>query len=260
MPIAIQLGNWPTRNKPHVENASILVNPPLPVDQISTLLPTDTYTKFFDQTFWNSEFLKYGHQALKMHPDTRPLTILKRGYTRSKDLQRVFGKSHGEWLPMALGCLRRLGHGVLYTYCRELMYERMELIWVRKRFHHECKVWPSRNEVFDSIVDRIHRHTCALNSIFQDANSTEMEKLQKIDRENEEVFRAVMRGEIPHIQQSLDMKGYISRLLDQLSRTFNALIGSYRELHHHLLHETRCIQTLVVDYVQQTPLARAKLY
>lgn len=260
MPITILLGNWPTRHRPHLEDEKILLNPPLPVDKISTLLPTGTYSRFFDQTFWNSEVLKYGHQALKMHPDTGSLTILKRGYKRNKDLQRVFGKSHGEWLSVALRFLKQLGHGVLYAYCREVMHETMESIWVRKRFHHECKVWPSRNEVFDKIVDRIHRHTSALYTILHDANSTYMEKLQKIDRENEAIFRAVQSGEISDIQQSLDMNGYISRLFHQLIREFNALIGSYKELHHHILHEIRCIQTLVVDYVQQTPLARTRLH
>lgn len=260
IPVALQLGTWPwNRARPHVRDRETLVNPPLPVDEISTLLPASTYTKFFDQTFWDFEFAKYGHQALKIYPDDPSLTLLSREYVRRKDLQRVFGKSHGEWLTIALESLENLNQGLLTSYCNDLMIERMEKIWVRKRFHHEARVWPHRNERFDRLVSRIDEDAVRLSGFLDKANLPESKKQLAIDEENTANDLAYRRGDQSPRPQ-LDMPTYLAQVSGYITETFYALMASYRELHHHLLHEIRCTQTLVVDYVQQCPLAREHLH
>lgn len=260
MPVALQLCAWPgPRPHPHREDTKILVDPPLQVDQVSTLLPTDTYSKFFSQAFWKTEYQKYGIQALKVHPDTAGLTVLDRSYTRRKDLTRLFGKSHGNWLLIALTFLRKLGHGLLHAYCRELLHEKMEYRWVRKRFHHECKVWPVRMEAFDKIVEEICNHTSELSRVWDSLNLPEWDRATEMERQNQLYFEECLRNMQP-AGNMLNWDTYHAKLYEQMDQTFNTLIGGYKQLHHHLLHEIRCIQTLVVDFVQQGPFIKGRLH
>lgn len=195
-----------------------------------------------------------------MHAGTNALTILGRAYQRKKDLRRVFGKSHAQWLCLALDYLLKLGHPLLYAYCRNLLEESMESIWVRKRFHHECKVWPRQTKIFDGIVDMVHRRMAAVSVALQDANSPIHAKVQSIDVENEQNRQAYLRGEIAQQPPILDMNGYCGRLYDVLCKHFISLVRAYLEMHHYLLQEIRSLQTLVVDYVEQPQNARQRLY
>lgn len=260
IPIALQLGAWPgPRALPHNEDETILLDPPLPIDQISALLPSDAYNKFFTQTFWKTEYKKYGIQALKLHPDSASLTVLERLFSRRKDLTRLFGKSHGSWLVAALYFLRKLGHGLLHAYCHELMHEKMEFVWVRKRFHHDCRVWAVRMKAFDKFLEEICEHMSELINVWERLNLSDVDKATNIEKQNQVYYQECVRDMRP-MDNMVDWDTYHLQLHEELEHVFNALMASYKQLHHHLLHEIRCIQTLAVDYVQQRPLNKVKLY
>lgn len=195
-----------------------------------------------------------------MHAPTNALTILGRGYQRKKDLRRVFGKSHAQWLTLAIDYLLQLGQGLLYAYCCNLRDEHMESTWVCKRFHHECKVWPRQTKIFDGIVDTAHRCMAAVSVALQDANSPLHVKVQNIDVENERNRQAYLHGQIAQPSPILDINGYCGRLFNTLCQHFMSLAKAYLEMHHFLLQEIRSLQALVVDYVEQGQNARQKLY
>jgi len=260
MPIALQLETWPSYEPfPHLDTPTTLKDYPLPVDSISTLLPSETYTKFFRQAFWQTEHAKYGYRALNLKPDNGALTVLNRRFLRMKDLIRVFGRTHGNWLLEALRFMKKLGHGLLHAYCSELMGEKMEFVWVRKRFHQECKVWKVRTRAFDKVLDKINSGRAELSAIWQAIHLPEADKLAKIANHNQLYQEALSRGENP-VGGQLDWHTYHFRLRVQFSNAFNSLIMSHRDMHHHLLHEIRCIQTMVVDYVQQALSNRQTLH
>ncbi|KAB5576207.1 hypothetical protein GE09DRAFT_618554 [Coniochaeta sp. 2T2.1] len=233
-PLGLAMREWPHRSTHHDER--ILLDAALPVEDLMTLLPTDRFTKFYDQSFWDVHFAKYGHQTLKL---AGTLTGLQRDFMRKKDLRRVFGKSHGEWLRLCLTQLMKLGHGLLHSYCKDLVLERMEYVWVRKRFHHESRLWATRTEAFDKIVNRL---------VAQSDKVYDAKKLLKGGS-------AKMRG-VGISPEALD----ISACAAKLSREFALFIIIFLEVHHHLLYEIRCTQVLVVDYIQQPQAARQRLH
>ena len=60
---------------------------------------------------------------------------------RQKDLRCMFGKSREEWLRVCLGYSQKLDDRLLHSYRKKLMLERMEYVWVRKRFRREARIW-----------------------------------------------------------------------------------------------------------------------
>jgi hypothetical protein len=260
MPIALQVNPWPWgQGCPHLVDPALLTTPHLPVDAVSAMLPTETYTKYLSQAFWDTQFVKYGFPALKLLPDGGVLAVLDRQYWRQKDIEDVWGSTRGGWLVQALESLRGLGQALLHSYCRELILEKMEPIWVRKRFHYEFKAWPTRTAAFLRFLDKIRDDTEELHLVWQTFNMSQQDKEIRIDWHNRQYHDARLRDP-EHIGEVLDWDTYHLRLRQQMSKVFAAMLGGYTDLHHHLLHEIRCVQNLAVDYVQQPPSSRAKLH
>lgn len=260
----VGLDAWPcARPNPHEPEKTILTQPPLPVDTLMTPLPVKAWTKLYSQQFWDCDYKKYGHHALKLVPDRPVPALLGRNYKRLRDLKRIFGDGEGHWLHIALGKLSAAGKTTLYIYLRELVNDRLEHVWIRKRFHHECKVWSHRNDKLDELLDRSQELSDQLASNFQALNVEVLKKDRFITQHNLAAVGAAVAAEDSDEDDNLRLLGieaFTQTLLQEAEESFDELIGSYENLHHHLLIELQHTQCLVVDYIQQEPNDRKVLY
>jgi hypothetical protein len=53
-----------------------LLDPPAPVYSQRRPVPIDSYAQFFRESWWQSEFQRFGHQALKLVPSHDSLMVL----------------------------------------------------------------------------------------------------------------------------------------------------------------------------------------
>lgn len=258
--LEVGLETWPgARADPHSLGGRVLVKPPLPVDSMVTPLPAQSWSKLFTKHFWEHDYRKYGHRALKLVPDKPVPTVLNRHYKRLRDFKRIFGKGEGHWLYYALTKLQLVGRGTIHTYLRELVNDRIEHIWVRKRWHHDCRLWSYRNKKLSKLFDAAEDWSRELAKHFKIINGSAMDKTKSVMDYNNRVMGAMVAG-VAGVGQILDMEAYTNMLLQQLDADFNKLIAAYEAVHQHLLVELQHIQSLVVDYVQQKPEDRQTLY
>jgi hypothetical protein len=257
--IALKVDDFPYYNTAPYTHQEDLLNSALPVDGIGTLLPADCHVKLLNQKFWDHELRKYGHQALKLNPETPGLAVLSRGYHRRKDLIRAFGKRDGDYVHQCLRFLRALGAGYLWAYCRALMYENLESVWIRKRLHYDCRTWAARGQVLENLMKDFEDQSNVLWEAFQRVNTPEADKLQIIDQHNQEAHQAFLQGEVP-TQPWLNLSTYNTGLVNDIEREFWKLVVICNEVHQACLFEIRRCQSVVVDYIQQEPDVRQVLY
>ena len=171
-------------------------------------------------------------------------------------MKRVFGRGEGHWLHLAINKINRARKPTLYVYLRELVNDRLEEVWTRKRFHHECKMWPVRNKKLSTLVEKSQEQSDDLAAHFTRINESEAEKWAAVHDHNMKVF-----GSSPNSgKTAISMESYIRSLLKDIQDSFNKLIACYDRIHHHLLVELQHAQSLVIDYVRQPPVARKVLY
>lgn len=260
LPYELGMDKWPNSNpNPHKANFSFLTHPPLPVDSLITPMPVKSFSKLFTTHFWDCDFRKYGHHALKLTPDRPVPTLLNRQYKRVKEYKRVFGRGEGHWLYLALMKIRFVGNSSLYLYLRELVNDRLEEVWVRKRYHHECKLWPHRNSQLNKLLAKAEARSEELARLFKLVNTTSNEKFAAIQEYNERVLGS-RPGRLQWSEVAMSKHQYLESLLRNLQLAFTELIKAYERIHHHLLTELEYTQSLVVDYVKQTPSSREMLY
>jgi hypothetical protein len=254
------LDAWPdSRPAPHVEDLNILKNPPLPVDSFTTPLPVRSWAKLYSQAFWDHDFQKYGHQALKLIPDQPVPALLRRDYQRLKEYQRVFGRGEGQWLYIALGKIYETGKATLYIYLRQLVMERLEQIWIRKRWHHDSRTWTYRNKDLVALKQKCKDLEESFASNYRCMTATEEQKSEIIQSNNDDIANAIMNNQ-PVAGSMLDMVGY-DAMTEKLTETsFYALLVGYQEIHEHVYWDLLRSQTMVLDYLKQTPDDRKQLY
>jgi hypothetical protein len=54
-----------------------LLDPPAPVYDQARYVPVDEYARFFRESFWQNEFTRFGHQALKLVPTQNALMVMR---------------------------------------------------------------------------------------------------------------------------------------------------------------------------------------
>ena len=64
IPLELGLTEWPS-SQVHYKTR-ILLDAALSMEDLVALVPTDKFTKFYDQSFWDHYFAQYNHQTLKL--------------------------------------------------------------------------------------------------------------------------------------------------------------------------------------------------
>lgn len=80
--------------------SGFLLNPPAPVYDQWRPVKVDSYERFFRESWWQGEFQKFGHQALRFTPPFDALMVLPTSDSRfiGAELERELGEADYDFI------------------------------------------------------------------------------------------------------------------------------------------------------------------
>ena len=224
------------------------------VDHTTVPLSVESWSKLYSQNFWDSQGQKYGYHALKLAGDAPRPSFIVRKYGRTKDYQRHFGVKLGTWLVEALTAFDVYGMATVGRYFRELISVRLESVWVRKRWHLECRLWPRRMDKLNTLLNNRKLRDEKVFQWFELIHRPEQEKQAWLMTHNNHA----LQNNAPDL--TVDPSNLDRYLCDRMDSAFFSLVASFQDLHRHFFAEIYTAQKLVVDYLKQPPENRARLH
>ncbi|KAK2611512.1 hypothetical protein N8I77_004846 [Diaporthe amygdali] len=216
-----------------------LLDPPAPAFDLKTPLPVSSYAKFMQESWWETEFVKFGHQGLRLSihstdPSSPMMSVIRPNQTVVEFFPLLTSviKSVGVLGFINNHALPRLREHQLISIMRYLSLltrEAASAKLFRNRLHYEKRTWPTR----------VHG--------IQDLTSTSTQG-----------FNAIWNGVLETLQQPLSdaTAGYVS----DLTETMRGLLRSLMELNHLLGIEVQYSQGLTAQYVLHSTAARVKIH
>lgn len=131
-----------------------LLDPPASAYDLYTPLPVSSYAKYMRQSFWDTDFVKFGHQALKMPIySTDPSSPFKT-VARPAD-------SLADFAPFLTPVIRsRIAFAFIFSYAIPRLFQQEQMAIIdylailtrdavaarvtRNRLHYEKRTWPNR--------------------------------------------------------------------------------------------------------------------
>lgn len=131
-----------------------LLDPPASAYELFTPLPVKSFAKFMQQSWWDFEFVKFGHQGLKIPIHSTDPSSAFKTVTRPSE-------SIAQFLPMLTMVIRNSAAlEFIATYAMPVLYENNQLSillylemltreaatanLMRNRLHYEKRTWPNR--------------------------------------------------------------------------------------------------------------------
>ena len=143
---------------------TFLLDPPVTAYNLMTPLPVSSYAKFMQQSWWDNQFGKFGHQALKVPIHSTDFSSPFKSIARPE-----------EWLSGVLPCLTTVirsrvaldfiinyatpqlfNHGqmAILFYLTLLTREAAAAGLLRNRLHYEKLTWPHRLRVIQDMSSK----------------------------------------------------------------------------------------------------------
>ncbi|KAH8681700.1 hypothetical protein BX600DRAFT_491873 [Xylariales sp. PMI_506] len=126
----------------------------VPVENYTRAVPIDWFQRFFQQEFWDDDFVKWGHKAFRvLPPDRAHLLLLNPKHHRAASMQEVFGERNWAFYVGVVNLLRNGGQRILAEYCRVSLFEIVGSRMLESRWLRELRTW--RDDADDPISDTI---------------------------------------------------------------------------------------------------------
>lgn len=165
-----------------------LLDPPASAYDLMTPLPVSSFAKFMQQSWWDSDFVKFGHQGLKIPiHSTDPSSPLKTIAMPNENLVSQFlpmltvvlrSQDALEFIDYATLTLREHSQTAILTYLMLLTREAASASLMRNRLHYEKRTWPNR---LRGIEELSRTSTQNFNTVWYSLNQTLQSQLsQKI--------------------------------------------------------------------------------
>ncbi|KAL2284815.1 hypothetical protein FJTKL_08644 [Diaporthe vaccinii] len=216
-----------------------LLDPPVSAYDLYTPLPVSSYAKFMQQSWWNMDFVKFGHQALKIPiHSTDPSSPFKTA-ARPTD-------SFADFVPLLTSVIRsRVALSFIVNYAMPRLHEHRQISILnylalltreaaaanimRNRLHYEKRTWPNR----------FHR-------------------IRDLGEKSTESFNTVWDVLIKVLQRPLSLNTLND--LDEVIMSIRELLANLTELNRLLGIEVQYAQALAAQYMLKTPEARRKIH
>lgn len=165
---------------------TFLLDPPVSAYDLFTPLPVSSYAKFMQQSWWERDFVMFGHQALKIPiHSTDPSSPLKTAARISDSL--------ADFAPLLTSVIRsRPALAFIFSYAIPRLHEHRQTSLLtylvlltrdaasakvmRNRLHYEKRAWPSR---LRRIRDLGEQSTESFNTAWNDFIETMQRPLSK---------------------------------------------------------------------------------
>ncbi|KAI2605638.1 hypothetical protein GGR54DRAFT_644271 [Hypoxylon sp. NC1633] len=247
---------WPTAQQPTTPGFS-RVGPVkfgmFPVEDYGIPVPLDFMAKFFTQKFWDEDFAKYGHEALKMLPADRVHKALMYPlYLRSDDLEKAFGQAE-YWFLLHTGSLLRANrHTILAEYIRQLYWQAVLPHIQARRWALEIVRWEN-----DSItplkgsLGRLHNVLTTCRDLYETTSRSHNDRYSIYARY---VHDTGSKGDtVMNFQQWSEgvNKSFLAHFRDG-----GLLMVALVEPFGHFRRDIAFLQRMTVDYYNLNPAAR----
>ncbi|POS70495.1 hypothetical protein DHEL01_v211113 [Diaporthe helianthi] len=137
--------------------SGFLLNPPAPVFDQSRPIPIDHYAQFFHESFWQNQFTRFGHQALKLVPSQDALmNLLPRGnrLVNFEIRRELSAEDYHYFSETLLPLLKSLQQYLLVDW---LVLETNSLVLeqvTHHRLHYEARTWIKTYGDIISLLDK----------------------------------------------------------------------------------------------------------
>ncbi|POS74970.1 hypothetical protein DHEL01_v206632 [Diaporthe helianthi] len=130
-----------------------LLDPPASAYDIRTPLPVSSLAKFMQQSWWETDFVKFGHQGLKLplhstDPDTPFKTAAKASTSVAQFLPMlsmvIRSQLALEFLDYAIKSMYAQNYEAVTNYLFFLTREAASATLLRNRLYYEKRTWPNR--------------------------------------------------------------------------------------------------------------------
>lgn len=195
----LSMATWPSAEpQPWSEHTGaslgLLKDPPLSLAHPSIKLPMDLVYKFFRQSFWDTDLVKYGCEALKLHSDQALRSHFVPPHHWTAWIP-IYGEHRGDWLSEAVYLLNRTGYGVLANCIDSIAKKRLLGLSTRQYWLYERKTWPKLGKDLDQVATELRQSAIRYMPNFKDAVMTAAERRNAfVQRGIGAQFSGVLRG------------------------------------------------------------------
>lgn len=177
---------------------TFLLDPPASAYDLYTPLPVKSYAKFMQQSWWENDFIKFGHQGLKIPihstDPSSPLKTMARSHITLNEyaiyLRAVIRSRVAIAFISVYAVPRLLDHGqiAILNYLTMFTQDVAAAEIMRNRLHYEKRTWPTR---LRGISDLSGKSTQSFDTTWNDL----LQKFQRPLSENTaaEVLDVVMK-------------------------------------------------------------------
>ncbi|TLD24340.1 hypothetical protein PspLS_06347, partial [Pyricularia sp. CBS 133598] len=248
---ALALTGWPTSRPVELNNLPIDFLPDFtpPVLDFYIPLPYDVTARFFTRNFWDTDYKRFGPDALQLYPEGRismgavPHMRMQMVYA----LQAVFGKRRAKWMTRALRELNNRGFDTIANYINEVCRKYALPKITRRNWYLESGRWPLEVARVEDCLDGLRLTGNSFLLAF--AKMTEDEALRIEDVRNL-VSRAQQSVTAPDVTFEACLEHYVEQLTRTTDKTFSVLLAWLKALERVMAMRLQQSQFLVRSYLQ----------
>lgn len=185
-----------------------LLDPPAPAFDLKTPLPVSSYAKFMQESWWETEFVKFGHQGLRLSihstdPSSPMMSVIRPNQTVAEFFPLLTSviKSVGVLGFINNHALPRLREHQLISIMRYLSLltrEAASAKLFRNRLHYEKRTWPTR---VHGIQDLTSTSTQGFNAIWNRVLETLQQPLSDATAARVSDLTETMRGLLRNLME-----------------------------------------------------------
>lgn len=166
--------------------STYLLDPPASAYDLYTPLPVSSFAKFMQQSWWDTDFIKFGHQALKIPIHSTDPSSPFKTIARPSD-------SLADFAPFLTPVIRsRIAFAFLFSYAIPRLYDQEKTAILdyltlltrdavaarvmRNRLHYEKRAWPTR---LRKILDLSGKATQSFDTVWDIYNQTSQRPLSE---------------------------------------------------------------------------------
>lgn len=152
-PLIIKGTHWPGTNSTF---DNYRLQGPYTLEDYGRPFPMDYIARLFKKEFWETSFLRYGHEALKQLPLSRIHKFVRTSnWLPHRPRQQFFGKEEASFLRAVMRHLGNNGYPLLSNYLRESQREVIERKVLASKWGVELQNWSNVFCDVDSAVARL---------------------------------------------------------------------------------------------------------
>ncbi|KAI1373333.1 hypothetical protein F4677DRAFT_228627 [Hypoxylon crocopeplum] len=229
------------------------------VEEYATPIPIHYAAKFFTQKFWDTDFQKYGHEALKLIPEGRMVkTVMVPHWMGGTEVFGEFGRDDWWFLQFMITHLHANQYVILSEFIKRSLWEVMTPVFHQRRWEWEVHHWEdARLSPLESALVDLVALFAEVFSFHQVMNLSPAEKQVRYTVYLEEYQRGTIEGGQKSFEMWLaDIQHHWDGCLKDGGRLMRALSLTYRYMMADIAH----LQRMIFDFFSLNPAARNGIY